>query len=375
MLVLGGGVAGEVFACFEKKKHPEEEVVVIEKSPKTLQRVLVSGNGRCNFFNQAYLDENFQKDPLFKKASPILQGGVGQKAFDAFTSYFNIPYYRIDNLYYPFANKSEVVKNAIDSKAIQSGVLFKTGEFQGIEKKENKLSVLVNKERMDADLYVFALGGQCLNYPPFDWSRLAPLGLQYKEFEPALAPLFVKENTKPLDGTRIKGIVTLLEKGKPIYQEEGEILFKKDGLSGICIFNASIRINQHHFSDYTIQLNLTQHDGSFLPKINRNNIFNFYPRVLSDYLLALTQSKDLTTLCQGLSFHVKGVYPFKAAEVSKGGIDLNEVDTNTMLLKKYPNVSILGETLDAPVPCGGYNIGLCIIEAYRLANRKGKGTL
>ena len=98
-----------------------------------------------------------------------------------------------------------------------------------------------------------------------------------------------------------------------------------------------------------------------------NNIYYAYPKQLSEYIIKKSKedSKTLNNEASDLSFQIQGLYPFKFSQVSKGGIDFSEINTKNMNLIKHKNIYTLGEMLDIPLPCGGYNIGLCIIEAYK----------
>lgn len=60
-VVIGGGPSGVIYALKVKKDYPNDKVVIIESSDKLLKRVLVSGNGRANFFNQELLDNSIDK--------------------------------------------------------------------------------------------------------------------------------------------------------------------------------------------------------------------------------------------------------------------------------------------------------------------------
>lgn len=374
IVVFGGGVTGFTYAVFQKMLCPDRDVTVYEKGLKPLGRILVSGNGRSNFFNTWLKSDKLPPDPLFDQARQVLAPDWGSKAFAYFLDTFKVPYYVQDWLIYPFANKADVLRDAMLEKAQRVGVKVVTGQLKRVSLEGFKptFAVLDNEGQdftVRARKAFLALGGQALQYPPFDWRMLMALKLKHNTFQPALVPLITYENTREMEGSRVKCDLELLDGDSAVYAEkEGEVLFKPDGLSGICVFNASIHIDQSRFSDYTVVLDLTHHDGTSVA-IDGDNVLRSYPHPIAAYLLARAKAEktDVGRLAKRLTFHVKGVYPFRNAEVSKGGIDLSEMEVDTMVLKKYPTLGILGELLDIPMYCGGFNIGLGIVEAYKAA--------
>lgn len=371
--ILGGGVTGVSLALFIKNRDPSFEVSIFDDSKKVASRILISGNGRSNFFNTDYFNPSSLEDPIFHKAKSIVEGSIGLDAFNEFIKITNCPYFNQGNLIYPFANKSSALYDSMMDKIQQyKAQIIHEKVIDVFENKDESISFKTIDENNDIKKYSFdkvclSFGGNSLAYPPFDWSILKSLNLKHIEYTPAICPIKVKEKgLKALDGIRAKCIMSLYKKDDLIYKEEGEILFKPDGLSGICIFNASIRLNPNELNSYSIHLDLTKHSNSKI-EVDMNNIYYAYPKQLSEYIVKKSKedSKTLNNEASDLSFQIQGLYPFKFSQVSKGGIDFSEINTKNMNLIKHKNIYTLGEMLDIPLPCGGYNIGLCIIEAYK----------
>lgn len=369
--VLGGGVAGGAFALFLKSFAPEDEVVIYEASDKVGARILVSGNGRSNFYNSDYFDARKLADPIFQRARKVVVGTLGKEAFDALVKLTRCPFYFQGNLAYPYANKSQALFDALQDALNREGVKLVRERVEKLISADGKGVSFQTEggEPLRFDRVALALGGNSLNYAPFDWSMLSCLGLKHVPYTPAICPLKVKEEgLSALDGNRVKGVMTLLDKGRKIYEEEGEILFKKDGLSGICVFNASVRIDPDRIGDYSILLDLSTHSGQTIG-VDASDVDYCFPKAVSAYVKerAKKDGVSLREECSSLSFRVADLYPFKASQISKGGIAFEEFSPEDMTLRKHPNVVVLGEMLDIPLPCGGYNIGLCFIEAYKAA--------
>lgn len=371
--VLGGGVAGTAFALFLKEKNPSYEVTIFEAKDKVASRILVSGNGRANFFNTDYLNPSLLKDPIFERARKVVEKDYGKDAFNDLINLTSCPYFTVGNLVYPFANKSQALFDSMMDCLKKEKVIVKEEKLMKILSSSEKEVVFTtidkeqNKRNYSFPKVVLSLGGSSLAYPPFDWNMLSSLKIEHIPFTPAICPLKVKEQgLKPLDGSRVKCLMTLLKNGKEIYKEEGEVLFKNDGISGICVFNASIRLDPNDIHAYSISLDLCDHSGMNI-RIDNRNIDYAFPKNISDYLKKRSkeEGKSLEKEASSLLFHIDALYPFKASQVSKGGISFDEINPANMTLKKHPNIITLGEMVDIPLPCGGYNIGLCIIEAYK----------
>ncbi|MBP5217221.1 MAG: NAD(P)/FAD-dependent oxidoreductase, partial [Bacilli bacterium] len=168
-----------------------------------------------------------------------------------------------------------------------------------------------------------------------------------------------------------------------IAREEGEVLFKKDGLSGIVIFNCSSYISHLGNADgVKIILDL-------FPQVNQTTLttdlfdaMKLHPSyfldayltpALRDYVLKeanlpTPKSADkvycykLAKAMKGLCFHYAGSYGFEDSQVTIGGISLRNIDASlTSSLEKH--VSFAGETLDVDGLCGGHNLTWCLVSA------------
>ena len=103
-------------------------------------------------------------------------------------------------------------------------------------------------------------------------------------------------------------------------------------------------------------------------KLNSNNYKDNISVKFSDLIDSYCELNNIelnNALKNGLNFKIKDLYDFKNSQVSKGGICIDEVSLNNFELIKNKNVVFLGETLDISLPCGGYNLGLAIIEGYK----------
>ena len=168
-----------------------------------------------------------------------------------------------------------------------------------------------------------------------------------------------------------------------MHEEEGEVLFKKDGLSGIVIFNTERMYAHSSEGSFEIVLDLfpdyrsEELSGLLLALQKANPAFaaSFLSLPLFDYCLKRSGLSKLeegdfarfAKTLKSLLFHPKAVYPFEDSQVTIGGIEISNL-LPTLESKKEKGVFFLGEVLNVDGPCGGFNLEWCLISAIALAS-------
>lgn len=365
-IVIGAGVAGLFYTLF---KSQQEKVLLIDNASSREElgkRILVSGNGRCNFFNENLLRDDTFKLPFFNEVKDIVyQDGVSlaRKVIDFFDDN-GFAYYKEDDLYYPYFNRAECFHSFILNKINWNNVELLTGSVETINRKRKEIIVRCSDGEVDLNYnnLVVATGGFSYDRK-VDYRLLDSLGVSYKPFRPCLCPVKTIEKIYPfLVGKRIRGEISLIYKKRTIHTETGEVLFKDDGLSGIAIFNLSLFINKlldEGGKDVKIVIDFSEYKGQKLPA---DIDASCYPAFLKKYF-EKASNPDNTMMI----YTFKELYPFKFSQVSYGGIDLENIETYDMSLKSDKRIKLIGEMLDHNFPCGGYNIGMCLIEGYKAA--------
>lgn len=368
VVILGGGVAGCIFALKLSQLRNDVNIKIYEKSSKLASRILISGNGRCNIYNSHFIN-GFNDDKFYEIPQKIISDGSGIEVFEYMKKLFNTDFYLEEDRYYPFSNRSETIHNKLVSlieKSKNISVVYNYN-VKEISYRNNKL-ILNKTDEINCDKLVFNLGGMSYLYDKFNYTFLDTFNLKYTKFTPALCPLKLDVNYfKKYSGTRLYANVTLLYKNKPIYEENGEILIKDDGISGVCIFNCTVFITKYELNNYQLNIKFDGHHDVKL-KLNSNNYKDNISVKFSDLIDSYCELNNIelnNALKNGLNFKIKDLYDFKNSQVSKGGICIDEVSLNNFELIKNKNVVFLGETLDISLPCGGYNLGLAIIEGYK----------
>lgn len=367
ILFVGAGASGLVGAINYKRNHPNDEVLIIEHLDAPLKKLLATGNGRCNLGN-AKIDVSRYSHPEFVK--DILKEYSYEELFDS----ISIKTKLIDDLAYPYSETATSVRNALLNEAEKLGIKINCSEEFLDYKVSNKICVKTSKSSYEVDKLFIATA---LNSSPklgSDGSILKILishGYKIKETLPGLCPIKTKEDTRLLDGIRNKCEVSLFENNKLIHKEKGEVLFKKDGLSGIVIMNISSLIARSDKKANKIVLDLLpEYSQSEIENYCKTHTFNgllqgFFNSKMSKYLSQrFLTPKELISHLKSLEFTFKDFYGFDFSQASVGGVNISEVNLN-LESKKEKSVFFLGEILDIDGPCGGYNLTWAFASALK----------
>ena len=371
--VIGGGPGG-LTACYKiKEEHPDYQVVLFEKDEMIGKRIKVSGNGRCNLLNININQNDYYNG---EKINYILS--YFNKYQNKFFSELNLHlYHDEEGRMYPITNSSKTVINAFINALNRKGVVIKLNEkFISLNKNNDKYLLITSCDKYIFDKVIFATGGASYLYKKEDYENIIkslPYKINYEELSGVLCPIKVKEKiNKECVGKRSKAKIYLYLNNDLIYEESGEILFKKDGISGIVIFNISRYIDYKKANLYSIKIN-------FIDGINKNQIDNelsLYTKkeVISSYVVDEIADLILSyynSVYQGLSsfiLHVDSLYSLNESQVTRGGILIEELN-NDLSLKKDENIYFLGEMIDVDGKCGGYNIYFALASGYFVGSK------
>ena len=367
ILIIGGGASGIVAAINYKRNHKSDDVLVIEQMPSPLKKLLASGNGKCNLGN-SNIDYSLYNNPEFAKQ--VIEGYDYKKFFSS----ISIETKTVGDLAYPVSESAASVKEALLNTTKNLGILVKTDEKLIDFNAKDKIEVITNQGKYIVDKLYLAGGLKSSPKLGSDGSVLDVLnkhGYQIKMPQPGLSPLFTKEKTKTIDGIRVKACVSLFENNKFIHKEDGEVLFKEHGLSGIVIFNTMSLIARAPEKEHVISLDLLpDFTEKYLENYRKNHKFSeFLLAFLNPKISAYLQDRfknenDIFQSIKDLRFTFDKSYGFDFSQVSVGGVQVSEVDQNLMS-KHEKNVFIIGELLDIDGPCGGYNLTWAFASAIK----------
>jgi predicted Rossmann fold flavoprotein len=404
LVVVGGGAAGFFCAVNAARMHPNLQVLLVEKSSKLLSKVKISGGGRCNVTHACFsLSDMIKKYP---RGASFLK-----KAFTQFFTTDTIEWFRVrgvelkteqDGRMFPQSNTSQTIVDCLLSEADKCRIQIKmNAEVKDFnlnisqEGNPNNFSlILANNQELQADYICIACGG----FPKsaqFQW--LHKLGHSIEQPVPSLFTFNIPHNLiTSLMGISVENASVKIVGSK--LQQEGPLLITHWGLSGPAVLKLSAwaarELSEKQY-DFSIMVN-------WIPQFNENSLKEKFqsvrfdiasqkvanrnpfglPSRLWEYFLqqcgidldirwadlpAKEQNKLIKILC-AQQLEVKGKTTFKEEFVTAGGINLAEVDVNTMQSKIVPHLFFAGEVLNIDGVTGGFNFQNAWTTAWIAAN-------
>lgn len=376
IIIIGSGASG--LAAGISLLRCGYDVTILERNNISGKKLLLTGAGRCNFFNS---DQNIvhyhssDKDILAK----IITSDNIHLVEDFITSLGIVPKVK-DGYYYPFANQAYNMKELLERTYLDLGGKIKYNYL--VEKIEKKNSLFLINDTISCDKLILATGSKAYKMTGSDG-----IGYQLaKKFNhhivkvlPSLTSLITREKTN-LKGVRVDAKVTLYEDGVKVREELGQVQFTDYGLSGICIFNLSYYavkgLNKNKKEVITIDLMPFMDKVSFKNKKVYDLLLGFLPNKMIDYILkTLDISKDvyyedlsndkkqeLTKILKEMEFNITSYKEFDFSQVCSGGVSLREINPLTMESIFVKNLYIIGELLDVNGDCGGYNLTFAFLS-------------
>lgn len=402
LLIVGGGASGMMAALSAKEENAS--VCILEKNSILGKKILSTGNGRCNFTNENQEDSCYRSgndDLMFQ----VLHGFDLEKTL-VFFSKIGVLAKVKEGYYYPRSNQATSVRYCFEKAILANEVDFRPStEVLSIKKEKDLFVVTTDKGEYRGKKCLLAGGGCAAPKTGSDGSALKiakSFGHHIIKPLPALVQLTCKEKFfSKLKGIRSMGSVTLYVDDQKVAFDEGELQFTKDGISGIPVFNVSrfatraldqkktVTATLDFFPDFSFDVLFTH--------LCKQLLYRSYPVTLKDGLVGMlnehlipvilkevklspedsTLSLDeqdvgaIAGILKEFTVCVVGSNDFSSAQVTCGGVDLNEV-TDRMESQLVEDLYFAGEILDVDGICGGYNLqwawssgylaGKCVLE-------------
>ncbi|MDE7161742.1 MAG: NAD(P)/FAD-dependent oxidoreductase, partial [Anaeroplasmataceae bacterium] len=326
-----------------------------EKS-RIARKLLASGNGRANIGDQILTIEKYNHPFGYQLVSKYQN-----QLFEFWKSIGLHTKVDEEGRIYPYSESSLSVLDCLMKKPLH---ILENYPIETISKINHKY--YLNDVRGPFDYVVIATGSIASFIPKKQegfYHHLENLNLKMKPLFPSLVGFKLNCNFQRLDGVRIKCRASLLQNDKCIYEEAGEVILKRDGISGICILNLSSKYARlENKSNCRISLDL-------FPDLNINiNSKEELVGLVHPKLVSYFQEDSLEEInikLHHFSFPIVGVYDYEFAQVVSGGISLEEVNQSLQLIQD-PNIFVGGELLDIDGMCGGYNLMFAFCSGLKI---------
>jgi len=398
IIVVGAGAAGMMAAITAAENG--HNVQVFEKNEKPGKKIYITGKGRCNLANDCDRDTFFasvRRNPRFLYS-----------AYDRFGAYDTLQFFRdigLDiktergNRVFPVSDKSSDVIRVLEHRMKELGVTvcYNTAVSRILQSDGCVTGVETgNRKQYKADACIVATGG--LSYPSTgstgDGYRFAKeAGHDVTELSPSLVSIIVKEKAiKQLEGLSLKNVsltvtVPIEKKGKRIdkelYNGFGEMLFTAEGVSGPLCLSASSELASGFPDGTTLTIDLKpalsmeqleqRVLSDFKENINRqfrNSLGALLPARMAEYIIGISgidpyvqvnsvtqqQRKHLCELIKRLPFVVESLGSYREAVITRGGVNVKEINPMTMESKLVSGLYFAGEVLDLDALTGGFNL-------------------
>lgn len=395
--VIGGGASGLVASIYAKNNNTI--VDIYEKNEELGKKILVTGNGRCNYFNEDFTTDKFYSFNKYD-LSNIINNNMKDKILTFFSSIGIIPSIK-NGYYYPSSYKANSIRLSLTEEVYSKGINVFTNSFVTdilYNDNENCFYICINNEYKKYDKVILSTGS-CAYVKSTNSYDLIKKYHDITPLLPSLVPLIGKgDYFKLWNGVRCNCEISLLD--KTILKESGEIQLTDYGISGICVFNLSGFINKMLYQKKNVFVSI-----NFIPFIKNDYYkwFNSRKKLLSDrtiyeFLVTILNEKLVDTILYvtniskdkivnelnsneidniisnltSFKLEIISSKDFSRAQVCNGGINLNEINTNTMESLKIKNLYITGEILDVCGMCGGYNLGFAFITGLLAGLAGGK---
>ena len=361
LVIIGGGASGLMLASILRSKNANLDITIVEKLEHIGKKILMTGNGKCNLSNKNIKEACFNNEFGFNVAS----------SFDV-EKYFNelglLTYSDSEGRIYPISNVSNSVLDTL-RESIKDVEVLTSFNVTRIVKKDNIYVISNDKfKSIEADIVVMATGGKTYYKENNSYIMSSMLSHRVTQLRPTLTSLKVSENLASIENLRAKVNAKLIANNNIIYEDNGEVLFKKDGLSGIVIFQLSSIIARNPYLKYSIELDL-------LPQVSEEDLINhltkyssmtgLFAKMINQYVIKNSKSNspiDIAYTIKHLRFNVLESVDFKNAQVTSGGISVKELK-ETLESKYNDNLYFLGEVIDVDAICGGYNLHFAFASA------------
>ena len=389
VVVIGAGAAGMMAACTAAEKGAK--TAVIEKNDKVGRKLAITGKGRCNVTNDCDAEtvmKNLPKNPRFMYS--CLNAFPPQSVKEFFINEGVPLKTERGNRVFPVSDSAYDIVDALKRRMKRLGVKLINGRAADVTAEGGEVTGVVTDDLViPAKCVIIATGG--LSYPGTgstgDGYEIAKkLGHTVTAIKPSLVPLETAEDCSEMAGLSLKNVtLTVAEEGrkKPVFREQGEMLFTHTGISGPLVLSASsvmggIAENRYTaYIDFKPALDAGTLDARIVRDLGeRKNmqLSNALRKLLPEAVIPIVLEKAgiapakqcnsvtkqertaLGAAVKALPLCITAYRPIAEAIITDGGVSVKEIDPKTMQSKLVRGLYFAGEILDVTGFTGGFNL-------------------
>ena len=401
VLIVGGGASG-MMAALSAAEDSANQITLLERQSRVGRKLLATGNGRCNLTNLgAGVSRYHGSAPAFAQAALTRFDVRATLAY--FRSLGLLTVAEPDGKVYPLSDQASSVLDVLRFALEQRGVhIVPSCDVIEVRKKARGYeAVSATGEKYFGDKLILCCGGcagKRLGGVRSGYFLLGQLGHHCTPLLPALCQIKTDPTwVRALKGIRADCHIRLLRGGRLLQQAEGELQFTDFGVSGPVAFELSRAVSTsgdgltltldlfRAYSEAALLAFLQQRRANF-PQLPSEELLSgslqsrlgktVLKRAGIDPALPLRDLPDaslaaLCALAKCFPLAVEGVMGFDFAQVTVGGVPVEEFRPDTLESRLAPGVFAAGEVLDLDGDCGGFNLQWAWSSGY-VAGKLGK---
>ena len=373
----------------------------MEKNDRCGRKLDITGKGRCNVTN-ACTKEEFLSNVI---ANPrFMMSAISRFDYEDTVAFFEMmgvaTKVERGNRVFPESDKAHDITQALIDACNNAGVEIKQKRVTAILTEQNAIKgVRCGKEDIFARRVINACGGASYPKTGSDGAghRLAEgVGHTITKIRPSLVPLVSPDKLcRDCMGLSLKNVgISFYKDGKkPVYSEQGEMMFTHFGVTGPCILSASAHLQNSYpctlyidmkpaLDEKTLDKRLLRDFAEIPNKAIKNAFGALLPSKLIEPFIEMTgidpetklnsltkeERARIVALMKALPIKITGTRPIDEAIVTGGGVDCREIDPKTMQSKLVSGLYFAGEVMDLDAYTGGFNLQIAFSTAFVAGN-------
>ena len=392
VIVVGGGPAGMIAAI---KAKEQSEVTLLEKNNRLGRKLAITGKGRCNITSSLPIEEFMNYIP-----------GNSKFLYSSFSNFNNLDIISLLGIkvkeerghrIFPQSDKAEDVVDALKRKLAGVKIIYDVTCENIIIDNNKVIGVETSKGKMYADKIILATGGK--SYPVTGstgdgYKMIEKVGHTIIEPKPSLVGLIASskdlQTCRDLQGLNLKNVaIRVINNGKEVYNDFGEMLFTHFGISGPIILSASSHLAHTQLNSTKIiidtkpALSEEKLDERILRDFSenknkdfRNSLDELLPQKMIPIIVqkmginkkvnevTKEERRKLVNLLKEFEIEVEDFRPIEEAIVTVGGISTKEINPKTMESKLIKDLYFAGEIIDVDAYTGGFNLQIAYSTGY-----------